>query len=157
MKKLLIILLIGFCFQASAQQKVKSYYIYDRGGYDSLLRIPKDTVALTAAEKTNEHIAIKSNVLYYWNISQVKWMPVSGSGGGISFSAYVQELQGNSSAQFTLSKSPMSGTIEISVNGIEIPPSCYSITVNTILINTSCIGYGLASTDGLIIKYLSTQ
>ncbi len=85
MRKLLLILLVLFCFAASAQkiQYVNTYgYEYQRLVADTLLGLPKDTFLVPASLQSIPFIANKSGSLYLWNISTHVWDLFSSGGGG---------------------------------------------------------------------------
>jgi hypothetical protein len=68
---------------------------------------------------------------------------------------YEERFQGLALAQFTVQRRPLE--IEVFVNGVYIPGTCWSLSINSILINTSCLGYTLDSEDDITILYQSTQ
>lgn len=78
-----------------------------------------------------------------------------GTGTGASYSRYTEPFIGTASAQFTISKTPVSGRIDVFVNGIRIPRSAFTLTVNTVLINSAALGYPIAATDQIEIIYES--
>lgn len=81
----------------------------------------------------------------------------SGTGSGAqALKPYAQSFVGTSTASFQLTKTPASVShVQVYINGVKVPQTCQSLTVNTILINVACLGYQINTLDVVEIEYKS--
>lgn len=57
---------------------------------------------------------------------------------------------------YNLAHMPIAGTVKLYVNGVKIPPEAYTVSGNTVLVNTAFLSFTLSVNDRIDITYNST-
>lgn len=86
----------------------------------------------------------------------LRWGPASATTSGASIPSYTEPFNGTTNNQFTVTRTPISSSIIVYVNGQKIPKSYYTLSVNTVQINAGLLTFTTDTNDKIEIVYQST-
>lgn len=69
---------------------------------------------------------------------------------------YTEPFNGTTANAFTVSRPPIPASIAVYVNGVRLPRSVWTVTVNTVAINAALLTYSTTTADTIEIEYQST-
>lgn len=123
--------------------------LFPRGNKDSVLNPVRGLVVFDIVSGTLQQY------------TGTAWVPL-GSGAGIPGGAVepkknTQTFAGSSANQWTLAKTPLAGSIVLYINGQRQPAGYYTVSVNTVLLNSSMASYATDTLDVIEIFYLSNN
>jgi hypothetical protein len=162
MKQLLFIISL-LCSSAAFSQKIGWTTIAAQNNYingakvNKLYLQPQPTLLTTSPDTA-------SAIIY--NVDTVTYMFYKGknirlSGGstttttGSNANSFEDAFTGASNS-YNVGKTPIAGTVKVFVNGVKLPADSYSVTGNTVLVNTSVLSFTLSVQDRVDINYQST-
>jgi len=154
MKKTLVILFLLFSYHGFAQsnqtQGSPNTIIVNRGALkvDSILYVPVRGDNAWFGDYGNIRINAGTGNLEYRKNNA--WIEVSASTGGTNFKQ--EEFAGDTN--YTLSNTPIPGTVIVSINGIEVPTSWVNVSgANVTITVQSPFSFTIINTDKIRIKY----
>lgn len=75
-------------------------------------------------------------------------------GKGADAQGYLRmKFTGNLAGQYTIDRTVQAANVDVYINGLYIEPSCYTVNVNLIQLNFSCLTYSTDENDIVLIKY----